>query len=701
MEEVRQSSITKNGVEGIGDKVDQHSEADGAASTSDEDIILNILPSYHMYQNLISRNLTPSADNFRIRPPIYERASSNSVVGAESSSENESALSAQISPRVIDQDTPTTLWEDSVLANTPKLRRVFKESASIKDSLELKIQVTQGLAKIGQKPKYVDPLYKEFQQGDYINGYVTIRNTTETNIPFEIFDVVFDGLLTLDDEPDKEPHVTKFLNMLDFNALWNDGFLNRLTTEDRNPYGPCPDDAFDHFDNTMTQLSPEKVFEPGVTYKKFFTFKIPQKLLDSICVPHRLVKHLQLPPTYGTSSYETAQGNCPGASLVEDFSVKGISISYSLSARVISKASDFPWLRTKTKKENPDEYVIVRETNIFLRFVPYKNRLFRLNQELILGESRLVYKNIIWNIEEKIKKWENLNDQVDVIDMPSKDIALEPSTTKLRQLYPKVETSSSNMYEVIANYLRKSILGTKTIGVLSLSTPKKEYQVDYFPISKYGVDSESRIEVPLEINFMYSDNQTFSKPPNIKTVRAELVVCTVSSKKKLKIPVVITHDMLFENKFGMNDNFESLTIGRFQKYAMRLNSLIQKVGVHKLDLDPTILDDVKCIANLKCNYDNLYADKAAPVRGNNGEKLLESTSWNTDRSSNEVKYTKKFNVCIDFKKFKHKEVSEFNLVPEFQNCSIARLYYLKLILDLPNGSKLDIKVPVLIQKDVE
>ncbi|CAH2351087.1 hypothetical protein CLIB1423_02S11936 [[Candida] railenensis] len=700
MKEVRQVSISKNDIEGIGDKSNQYCDQDGIASTLDEDIILNILPSYHMYQNQISRNLIPSADNFRIRPPIYERASSNSVVGAESSSENESALSDQVSPRAVDYDTPATLWEDSVLANTPKLRRVFKESDSIKESLELKIQVTQGLAKIGQKPKYVDPLYKEFHQGDYINGYVTIRNTTETNIPFEIFDVVFDGVLTLDDEPDKEPHVTKFLNMLDFNASWNDGFLNRLTTEDRNPHGPCPDDAFDRFDNTMTQLSPDKVFEPGVTYKKFFTFKIPQKLLDSICVPHRLVKHLQLPPTYGTSSYETAQGNYPG-SLVEDFSVSGTSISYSLSARVISKASEYPWLTTKNKKENPDEYVIIQETNSFLRFMPYKNRLFRLNQESILGESRLVYKNIIWNIEEKIKKWENSKEVVDETDKPSDDTALEPSTTKLRQLYPKVETSSSNMYEVIANYVRKSILGTKTIGVLSLSTPKKEYQVDYFPILKYGVDRESRLEVPLEINFMYTDNQTFSKPPNIKTVRAELVVCTISSKKKLNIPVVITHDMLFENKFGTNDNFESLTIGRFQKYAMRLNSIIQKVGVHKLDLDPSLLDDVKCIANLKCNYVNLHADKAVQVRGNSGEKSLELISWNTDRSANEIKYTKKFNVCIDFKMFKHKEASEFNLVPEFQNCSIARLYYLNLILDLPNGSKLHIKVPILIQKDVE
>ena len=50
----------------------------------------------------------------------------------------------------------------------------------------------------------------------------------------------------------------------------------------------------------------EKVIQPGVTYKRYFNFKIPNNLLDSECNDHGLSKHVDLPPTLGLSRWEVA-----------------------------------------------------------------------------------------------------------------------------------------------------------------------------------------------------------------------------------------------------------------------------------------------------------------------------------------------------------------------------------------------------------
>ena len=45
----------------------------------EDDLINNILPSYHMHQSTISKNLTPTNENFRVDPPMYEMTPVNSL----------------------------------------------------------------------------------------------------------------------------------------------------------------------------------------------------------------------------------------------------------------------------------------------------------------------------------------------------------------------------------------------------------------------------------------------------------------------------------------------------------------------------------------------------------------------------------------------------------------------------------------------
>ena len=102
-----------------------------------------------------------------------------------------------------------------------------------------------------------------------------------------------------------------------------------------------------------------KIFQPGITYKKYFTFKIPEKLLESSC-EDLLIKHLQIPPTLGVSKNEMIstlrhkwieQGEkdidhsslkkYKYASLTNDFALSDTSISYCISARIIGRASGY------------------------------------------------------------------------------------------------------------------------------------------------------------------------------------------------------------------------------------------------------------------------------------------------------------------------------------------------------------------------
>lgn len=39
---------------------------------NEDDLINNILPSYHMFQSTVSKNLEPSDENYSIDPPTYE-----------------------------------------------------------------------------------------------------------------------------------------------------------------------------------------------------------------------------------------------------------------------------------------------------------------------------------------------------------------------------------------------------------------------------------------------------------------------------------------------------------------------------------------------------------------------------------------------------------------------------------------------------
>lgn len=750
-----------------------------------------------MYQSTISKNLTPSREDLRTEPPSYELTPQNSQASASSaSSVNDYFVGVSLpnSPDLPSSRTPFesaphddtvdefTRWEDTILANSHKLKRISSINKDISKLLNVQIHFTELLGKLGVKPDIINPLDLELKQGDCIYGYVTVSNKTENVVPFDMFAVVLEGAVTFGDsqKPTMQTmsRVYKFLNMFDFNASWNDGCLDRLKTDNNNPHR-VQITMIDPVDGTHTQLDYKRVFEPHTTYKKFFTFRLPEKLLDSTC-PHGFVKHLQLPPTLGVSRNEVisllrhkwrdGQGPNSGASSpaievkndeffkhssahpsntssvpatslkakyavgTNDFCFQDISVNYNVSARIIGKASDYEslFVRNATPHLDPtsDEYVVANEDNRYLRAIFNSHNSFELNRSMINEEARLIYANMLLKIDEKLILGRELS------NMPSEDrlaastsgLSLMPTNsatelakmqqsyyTKVKQIdYSNHHETRENTYEVLLPYKKKSVIGSsKIIGLAALSTPKSEYRTSYVTLPKFRdaevVQPDTKITVPFDLVFWFTEKNNYTVP-DFKKVSVELVALTIKSKE-LPIPVVFHADMLFQNKSRGPDTFEYITIKKFQKYAHDLSKLLKEVGPEPLDMDRDMIQDIKSIANLASRADVLKVEKPTFSLPHSKETNIQLSSipWETEtidsttsggKIEKQTKYSKKFDLHIDLANtiMAASSSKEFCLVPDFQHCLIARLYYLKIELKCPNGDKIPVKVPVVLQR---
>lgn len=730
-----------------------------------DDDLLNILPSYHMYQSTISKDLTPSRDDFRTDPPSYEITPISSVVSSETSSINEyfTDISLPTSPTNINAEEEPEGGDfinrdNTILANSHKLKRLTSMNKEVSKDLSINIYLTEEIGRRGVSPNIVDPLSLELKQGDYIYGFVTVTNKTDEAVPFDMFSVILEGVLTIGNnkKPTVQPpmNIFRFLTMFDFNASWNDGCLDRLVTDHNNPHIPISD--IDPTDNTQIQLHYRKIFEPNVTYKKFFTFKIPDKLLESSCETHRLVKHLQIPPTLGISKNEfintlrqkwrentdnigilspksepnlvndISRNKTQYASSTNDLAYPDVAISYSISARVIGKASDYELLLMKSHaphlKPRADEYVVANENSCYLRVIPSTNPVFELNRSMMNEEAKLIFSNMVENIKHSIDLGKEISN-MPIEDRTSTPSLLQPTSSatelaKIRQsYYSKVKEAhyKEHLYEAFLLYRKKSIIGTnKIIGLVALSTPKTEYMVKYNLLPRFKKPdtpaASTQIRIPFDLTFIHSE-RTNQSAPDFKVITTELTALTIKSKD-LPIPLSLHHDMLFENKSRGSDNFDSLTIKAFQKYAMELSKLLKDVGRENLDIDKNLIRDVKCLANLSTKYDHFKVQnpKISPTSSSQEFSLLSSIPWDTEtlntqsstgRAEEQVKFTKRFDVVVDIANavLNPSGSKDFCLVPDFQYCYMARLYYLKVKLKCPNGERLAIKVPLILQKD--
>lgn len=695
-----------------------HTQSPIQITSSNEDggLISNILPSYHMYQSTVSKNLVPTQENFKVDPPMYEMSpvtsGQQSMIGTPESFPQSTENSEFPFPTPLEEPisaADAAIWENTILANAHRLPNLTD-----KTGLSIKVHVTEKVCQKGVQPTELDPSNLEFKQGDFIHGYVTILNSLPVPVTFDMVYVVFEGIILAHDttrgmvDPEKPSRVFKFLNMLDLFALWSFANIDRLVTDNGDPHDWC-DGEIDPYDNTVLSIDVKRLFQPNITYKRYFSFRVPDKLLDDSCEKHSLNRHIDVPPSLGIprKSMTPSQMLANKEHQIRDLSFINASISYSIDARVIGKALDYGYKGTGPK----DQYVTATESIQPIRVIPLPDPDYEYNLAAI-NETNMFYKAFSDSIKTKILVMEGLETGL---------VPIASTGEKLRQLYSnhtiakisrKLEDHS---YQCIVPIKKKTLTGhTKILGILLLTTPREQYRTFYAPPMRFRTEELpsglSELNIPLEFAFFVEGTGKASLP-EIKTLSTELVVLTIQSRKH-PIPLEFNHDMCFrEIETLESDNFDTIVIKRFQQYLTEVNLLIAQHGNDVVKFETQMYQDLKCLATLQTKYINLMINEAdtkyytTSETGSGVHTSVKTIPWELEPATSGSLYTKKFSLNVDvnechLKGTENKNKKGFDyltLVPSFQNCMMARLYYIKISAKVGH-EVLVVNVPLRVER---
>lgn len=253
--------------------------------------------------------------------------------------------------------------DDSDSINIDKLYSLPKVSTPI----DVNIRILKKATKPYEGKPEEESILKEYTSGDIINGFVVIENRSQHPMRFEMFYVTLEGCTSVIDKKQGKRTVKRFLRMVDLSASWSYSNIDLATG-----FQFTPGDI--DYDGCVLGLNNDRFLQPGVRYKKFFTFKLPTQLLDISC-KHELFSHCLVPPSFGVDKYKHHAryqniklnsmlgyghlGTKGSPILTNDLVTDNLSISYTIDARVVGKDS-------KT-----NELTIMKEKEYNLRFIPF------------------------------------------------------------------------------------------------------------------------------------------------------------------------------------------------------------------------------------------------------------------------------------------------------------------------------------------
>lgn len=729
-----------------------------------QDPIWTILPSYYMYHSTFTGELDPP--QYTEDPEYAESDGASRVVSSHLSSEihTEPTTVSQMSRSrdvallslgegsFIVADESSSSWRETILDNYAHLRNLTDSNNEMTQAVQLSVHFTKDVGERGVKPEIIDPSLYEYKQGDYLNGFIYFKNEGSQPIPFDMFYVNFDGNFIVSDAKNvkgRPVKIRRFLEMYDFAASWNPAAVNRLLCEKEDTN--YREQLVDPLDGSHLAIGPEKLLHPGILYKRFFTFKIPTRLLDSECNDHNLPGHTELPPTLGLCPAEKNQWK-KNDDKINDFSFIDTSISHGLWARFIGKASKYDAIQTDSKgfkliNASGDEFVILKEVGSFIRILQETKIPSDTEKETSNEVTRVMYNSFVSQIKERIavgnelcKVIQNLDDSNSAVDL-SHAIAAEEAvrkennddSTKLRQLFSrtsssrdvKVDSTVPKSYSVVIPFRKKPLFGRpKEQGSILLTTPKIDYLLSYISPKRFRtrgpIDPSSwKLEVPLELTYtpcgISDDRDPSTKAPEILSVFGELIVFTLKSNNR-PIPIELNHEFLFKNVSKTDsgqqsyDDFTHIVKRPMQQYATELYHLFKTLGTDNFRVQKSMVEDLAAMSRVDEKYNRLVLNELETVDeagksifGKEGNK----TSWQKQENgvfkktlSLKVDVTKAQKMLVDnhLLSQKYKAYDEFTLVPSFQTCLMSRLYYFRFVIRFTGNQCMEFKVPVTIAK---
>lgn len=623
---------------------------------TNDQLLWNILPSYDFFVNQFMESN---------EPPHYDDAPSSVSLSTTSSlqrtpldslslttaTNNSSLLVGTQSSdpeRILIDEASNQQWRETILDHVDYLNNMTTTDNQFTNHLKVECFFTKDLVETNVKPEIIEP--KAYKQGDSINGFITVENTLDQDIRFNLFYILLEGIISLKDG--KTTRNTKFLEMFDIIGSYHDGHVSRLVSEYIPPH-TCPDsvDADGHY-NTFSG----RVVKAKRKYKRFFSFKIPNQLLDQQC-DHNLPTHLNVIPTVGNT---------------KDFSPMGDLIKYQVSTIFIGKAKYYNYNPTqknaKIFNKKGDEFVILKDTHHPLHITPTSQTVDHVYQTL-------VNENFNKRIEEMIKIMEkfaliesnSLEPAVvrEIIENFTQQVQNDQGNKVAQLYYPPDTKAASRDLELTCK--SGSILKS---GEVKLITPLTTYNF------------QTPLKGCFSIPFNISSNLNNTK---IKNLRFELACVTYRSLNT--IPLEISHDLIFKNDnynvVPFNDmdifkhNITDHYVGKFNK----IKDLSKKTNIENFRFEKSLIRDLRTAAQIQDKTINLLFKQ--PKIMQNGEL---------------VKFPKlgDFEVCLDLNSLTELGGNkEFNLGPSFQSCYMGRVYYLRIWIGLNNGD-FCFKLPVSV-----
>lgn len=368
-------------------------------SPINEDVILDVLPSFQMYnalhRNIPQGNVDPDQRDF---PPAYNEVTTNDHIFetngtipeefveplrppliTDNSDSYESTLNdlESLSTRYTggdynnvfdsnDENRDNTNIEDDVVANNEISVDELYSLPKVASPIHVTMHVTKHVSLPPNKPEDEFAL-KEYTSGDTIHGYCIIENKSDKPIRFEMVYIAFEGYISSIEKGKSTRTLKRFLRMVDLSASWSYVNLEMGTGLRYKSRGK-------DFDNSILGLNHNRILEPGVKYKKFFVFKLPSQLLDTTCKQEHFA-HCLLPPSLGIDRYANNGkyknikvddllgyghlGSKGFPILTNDLAGNNLSINYSIGARIVGK---YP---------NSQKLNLMAEQEYYIRFIPF------------------------------------------------------------------------------------------------------------------------------------------------------------------------------------------------------------------------------------------------------------------------------------------------------------------------------------------
>lgn len=375
------------------EKPDYESE-DAAQNKEVSDIVVDVLPSFEMHNFMFNRSMFEDMSPNNELPSYGQvDCSAASRCPMSGASENSSTRNNSGNLTFIQSyNNDSTQYENTLTTGNFRnpdefvlnnLDSIIKVNAPLKVS----IHITKTMGSYLNPSERENPL-KEYHAGDSINGYVLVENPHDKPCKFEMFLVSLEGYLTIPknrNSTSKNNIIKKtFLKMFDLAACFHYGHI-----DDNNP---C---SLTDIDGGIMGFFPPEI-QPKAVHKKFFSFKLPETLLDTTC-EHELSHHfVNLPPSFGvdvncfngrgsnirideTLGYGRL-GDIGSPVVLKDLSDVGHSVSYSVNVRIIGNRDEYfnNFLNLAKKEvlkytESPSNFVMIKEFQHFIRVVPIED----------------------------------------------------------------------------------------------------------------------------------------------------------------------------------------------------------------------------------------------------------------------------------------------------------------------------------------